>query len=402
MSDPAAGAASPRQALAPDAPLIRRSAGLLGIGILVCLLGYLAASIPVAWFPSAQRIQWSPADMAVTRGHGTVRGDELIATPTDPSGAIVVSLPTQFRSGQYPVIAWTALDIPDTAQVRLLWRTDYAPAKLNAAPMSVSAGRLLPVAVNQDPNWLGNVLGVALAIQGAPAQGVRIRGVVASPMGAWELVRERAREWLTFESWSGTSINTLAGGADTQDLPLPALLFTALVIGIGAWLALNYRRASVAALPIIAAVAFMIAWSLSDARWTWNLLRQVRATYAQYGGKSARERHLAAEDGPLYAFIERVRAKLPPTPVRMFVAAEAHYFRGRAAYHLYPNNVYIDAYANTLPAPSQMRPGDYFLIYQRRGVQFDMKEGRLRWDGNEPVRAEVVLVEPGAALFRLL
>ncbi len=399
---PAARDAPSRECLVPDARILRRTAAVLAASVLVCILGYLVAAVPASWFPSAQRIAWSPADMAVTRGHGVVRNDELVATPTDPSGAIVVSLQTQFRSTEYPVVAWTVLDVPDTAQVRLLWRTDYAPQKLNAAPIAVTSGRTLPLAVNENSAWLGNVLGVALAIQGAPPQGVRIRGVVASPMGAGEIVRERLREWLTFERWTGTSINTIAGGADLQDLPLPALLFIAVVVGVGAWFAISIRRTGAAALPLVAAIAFMIAWSVSDARWTWNLLRQVRATYAQYGGKDAQARHLAAEDGPLYAFIEHVRAKLPETPVRVFVAAEAHYFRGRAAYHLYPNNVYFEPYANTLPAPAQMRPGDYFVIYQRRGIQFDPKEGRLRWDGNEPVRAEVLLVEPGAALFRLL
>jgi len=39
--------------------------------------------------------------------------------------------------------------------------------------------------------------------------------------------------------------------------------------------------------------------------------RQTRVTGLRYAGLDARERHLAAEDGPLYAFIEKVRAKLP-------------------------------------------------------------------------------------------
>ena len=88
--------------------------------------------------------------------------------------------------------------------------------------------------------------------------------------------------------------------------------------------------------------------------------------------------------------------------MRIVVAAEADYLRGRAAYHLYPHNVYFEPYANTLPEPSQLHAGDYMVVFHRRDVQYDQREQRLRWDGKEPVRAELLLVEPGAALFRLL
>ena len=83
------------------------------------------------------------------------------------------------------------------------------------------------------------------------------------------------------------------------------------------------------------------------------------------------------------------------------MAAEAHYFRGRGAYHLYPHNVYFDPWTNALPQPSQLRAGDYLVVYQRRGIQFDAAQGLLRWDGESADRCRAALVEPGAALFRI-
>ena len=53
-------------------------------------------------------------------------------------------------------------------------------------------------------------------------------------MGAIELLRDRVGEWLAFERWNGASINTITGGADVQDLPLPALLATVVLLS-GAW-----------------------------------------------------------------------------------------------------------------------------------------------------------------------
>ena len=68
-----------------------------------------------------------------------------------------------------------------------------------------------------------------------------------------------------------------------------------------------------AGLPLALALMFVAAWFVLDARWQWNLARQVVVTARTYAGKDWREKHLAAEDGPLFEFIEKVRAKLPPT-----------------------------------------------------------------------------------------
>jgi hypothetical protein len=48
-----------------------------------------------------------------------------------------------------------------------------------------------------------------------------------------------------------------------------------------------------------------------------------------------------------------------------------------------------------------MHAGDYFVVWQRRGVQYDPNAQRLRWEGSEPLPAELLLTAPGAALFRI-
>jgi len=111
---------------------------------------------------------------------------------------------------------------------------------------------------------------------------------------------------------------------------------------------------------------------------------------------------VAAEDGTLFQFVEKARAKLPAAPARVFVVADAAYFRGRAAYYLYPHNVQFDPFRNTLPAAGWLRPGDFVVVYQRRGVAYNADEKKLRLDNGETVSAEAVLVEPGAGVFRIL
>jgi len=48
-----------------------------------------------------------------------------------------------------------------------------------------------------------------------------------------------------------------------------------------------------------------------------------------------------------------------------------------------------------MPPPSALRAGDYLVVYQRRGVQYNATEKKLRWGDGASVAAEVLHVEPG-------
>ena len=192
----------------------------------------------------------------------------------------------------------------------------------------------------------------------------------------------------------------MTGGADIQDLPLP-LLFAGAALLACAIVAVVARRRGASmhsAVAVALAISVLAGWTLLDARWMWNLARQIDVSAKLYAGKTSERKHLEAEDGPLYLFIERARAVMPATPARVFVVAEAHYFRGRAAFHLYPHNVYFDPYHDVLPPAGQLRPGDWVVVYRRRGVQYDAARHRLRLGGAE-IPADLKLAEQGAALF---
>ena len=398
---------APRDAIA-DAPPPRARRAIARIGVpvfaaamLVCLGAYLVSAVPGAWFPQASPQIWNAQALALARGTGGIEDRELVVTQPDATGLALISLATDFRSSDYPAIAWAVSDLAERADVRLLWRSDYRPDKLNSISLRVDAGRTLPEVLSKNPNWIGRITGLALAIHDPLAQPARVAGVVAKPMGALEVLRDRASEWLAFEPWNGASINTITGGAVIQDVPLPLLVATivaisaAVVLVASRWTPLVPRTA----LPALLAGFFVAGWLALDARWTLNLARQERATAHQYFGKDAHAKRLASEDGALFAFVDKALHTLPKTPARVFVAADADYFRGRAAYHLYPHDVYFSPRGNTLPPASAMRAGDWLLVFLRKGIQYDAAQGRIRWDGNETVSADARLVEPGAALF---
>ncbi len=374
---------------------------LLATGFLLCLLGYLAVAVPARWFPEASARVWGAAELTLARGSGQVSGDELVVTAADPSGIAIVSVSSSLRAADFPAVAWLAADVADDAEVRLVWRTDVHPQRLNSAAITVTAGQPMPTMLATDQAWVGRVTGLALTIRAPLDKPVRIRGLVAKPMGAVEILRDRAREWLAFEAWTGSSINTVVGGADSQDLPLPPLAAAACAVACALLLALRRRRPGLtpAATGGLVLALFAAAWLVLDARWAWNLVRQEQATVGTYGGLTPTEKHLAAEDGALYAFVEQARRVMPDTPVRVFVVADAAYFRGRAAYHLYPHRVYTDRIDGTMPPAGALRPGDWLANFDARSIAYDAVSGSLRWNGDQAVAAEPRLVVPGAALF---
>jgi hypothetical protein len=388
-----------------DSRAATRSALFIFVLVLVAgLIAYVALAVPGRWFPDAAPKDFSARELALAKGTGATERDGVVITAADPSGLALVSANTDFRSSDYPVVAWSGTNFPDQADVRFLWRTDYAPSKIHSIPVAVFAGRLLPVTLAGHPDWAGRIKGIALTVRGPLPAPVRIEGVSVKPAGALEVLADRGREWTAFERWSNASINTITGGADVQALPLPLLLVAAGALAAIVWLALAWKKRDrqIAAWPLVVGALFVGAWMLLDMQWVWNLARQVGETRAQFGGKDWRERHQVAEDGPLFQFVERARARMPAPPARVFVLADAPYFRGRGAYHFYPHNVLADPFNNALPRAATLRPGDFVVVYQRRGIQFNPAERKLRLDNNETVAAEAVLVEPGAAVFRIL
>ena len=387
----------------PPSRTFARVALAMVLALLAWLAIYLVISVPNGWFPAAPIKAFAATGLALNRGAGQLVDDDLRVTAADSTGVTLISLVPDLKASDYPVIAWIAIGLPEQAVVRLLWRTDQAPEKLNATNVRVELGRPVPVMVANDPAWTGRVIGLALAIQAPLSEPIRIRGVIAKPMGALEILGDRAREWSAFEGWTGTSINTINGGADIQGLPLPVLLALTIALAGAAVLVIERLRPGAigASAPMALGTLFLIAWLILDARWTANLVQQERHTAEQYAGKSTRDKLLANEDAQLFTFVERALQVLPSRPVRIFVAADVHYFRGRAAYHLYPHSVFFDPRSREIQWADQMRPGDWLLVYQQRGIQYDANRQMLKWESGRTTGAELKLVGPGAALFRM-
>jgi hypothetical protein len=371
------------------------------VALVATTIAYVALAAPGGWFSSAAPIAYGPDRVTVVRGVVESHdGGELRVRAREGDRVVLLSVETDIPSDRYPGVAWSALDLPDSGKVRLLWRTDVAPQRLNEVNVAVESGRPRTAVVARDQNWVGRIKGVALYVEPVASVPIRVRGVVAKPMGATDLLTDRLGEWLAFEPWTGTSINAIAGGADVQELPLPLFLAVMVMLAWCIWWPIAGRPGR--AVGVAAALVLFAAAAVAlDLRWTWNLARQVAQTTARFGGLDAREKHLADEDGALFEFVDRARAQMPAAPVRVFVAAEAAYYRTRAAWHLYPHNAFYDPLRDALPPATDLRPGDWILVWRRRGVQYDAAQHLLRWDNGAPVHASLRARGEGVALFEL-
>lgn len=397
---PSAAAATPAAPPSRDVTLVATLVAFAA-GCLIALAAYVLVNdgrLRTAAAPQTYGI----AKMSVPKGTAKRDGDTLVAT-APARDVLVVATQSDFLARQLSAVDWDAFEIPPEADVRLLFTSDYKPRIVQNRPLAVEDGRVQPIALSGDPDWLGRITGLALVVR-APGATVRVRGVTVKSQSAMQLVGDRAREWFRFESWSGTSINNVTGGAPLQSLPLPVPVAVAALLALGALVLV--RRFAPARLPgtiaSLAAGLFIVAWAVVDLRWTANLARQNADTLDRYGGKDASARALAAEDGDLFRFLEQAKAAMPADPQRVVVLASAHYFRGRAGWHLLPHRAMWIPAVDMAPAPGVLRPGDYLVVWQDTHARFDAAAGRLRLDSGVDLPAKLVHGEGSAAVYAIL
>jgi hypothetical protein len=63
--------------------------------------------------------------------------------------------------------------------------------------------------------------------------------------------------------------------------------------------------------------------------------------------------------------------------------------------------VFTQPIIGDVPPAASMRPGDWLVVLQRKGMQYDASRQMLRWEHEQTVSAELKLLESGYALFRI-
>lgn len=383
------------------------AAAYLAGGYALVLIALSLANSGGNWLDTPASVRVAGTNVDILRGSGHRQGTAILVEALDPSGiAIVSSRIPPFPAADYPRVEWavrTAQRVPP--QLTLLWRTQEHPNKTFSAPVAWAggnAGHVSPSQLSHTEGWNGTIAGIALAVRGELASPLTIDGVTVPGVSSVTSIREVLDQWTQYFPFRGSSITFPFD--EERDDRLSFLSATALAQGlaIGAYLLAARRRRRRADARIIWAI-LIGGWLVIDARWQINLGRQLVHTAYAFAGKTAEEKHLAADDGRFFALMQRVNGALPAPPVRVFLFADAHAFCVRGAYFLYPHNVYYVADRDSrLPNPSELSSGDFVLLFPTQGISYDRERHLLAWQNNGSRSVgEMLRSDEGIVLLRI-
>ena len=336
---------------------------------------------------------WSGEALTLKKGQGAMFGGRLTVNSLNESGVAIASLTTPaFRAEDYPFVRWSILssNAKPKTKVKFVWRTAENNISLFERELVWADNSVAPLRMDKDTNWRGQITGIGLMVHsplGAPlvVEGVKLERV--SPFGiVW-------REWFGAEPWLGSSVNFVGGNVALtgkvalqwlKPLPFVVAVLGLTMLGYGL---LVWRNILVPDIRMIWMLVF-VAWFALDMRWQLDLWQKLGMAQQRYAGKSWEEKHLAAEDGPLFYLMQQIRAKLPPSPSRIFIFADKDYGSARGAYHLYPFNVLG---GRDLFPMGQFNSGDFIIILGKGEVEFDSAQHLLKWGVGQQLSTEILL-----------
>jgi hypothetical protein len=359
------------------------------------------------WFETPAPITIIGAQIDVMRGSAHRDGNAILVEAPDRSGvAIVGSRISLFPAVDYPRVEW---DVSTTASVRpqltFIWRTKEHPNKTFSAPVAWAGdnvGRVIRLQLGHTEGWSGTIVGMGIAIRGPLTSPLTIGGVTMSGVSSLAWINEVLHQWIRSFPFRGGSIAFPFDEERGDHIPFLLATVVAQGLAIAAYLLVVWRRRGRADRRIIWAI-LIAGWLLTDARWQINLGRQLVNTAQAFAGKTAEEKHLAADDGRFFALMQQVNRALPAPPARIILLADESAFRTRGAYFLYPHNVYHAVGEPALPPdPTELSTGDFVLLFPTRGISYDRERLMLTWPDNRSRSVgELVRTDEGIVLLTI-
>jgi hypothetical protein len=325
------------------------------------------------------------ADLRPNNGNARVVQRSLEVRNTPEASLTILRLPVRpFQSSDLGRLKLESGTIPADVEIALLWVRRTEPGQVHEQRLRVTRERhVATVLLDQNPEWRGEILMVALGVKGSSAESWRLDRLVLDAVSAKAVARGVMDDWLSFEKWDGRSINVVFGGRETQRLYLPIVVFIA-SLSTAVWL--RWRQ-----------VRFVVGWIALDLRWQAELTAKTRDTWATFAGLALDARHMEMEDADLYRTIGIVKNRLQGPLERIFVGSDVEYFRMRAAYHLYPHNVLPFGWYDGKP----LRSGDLVFLYQKADIRFDARDNALLWPDGSRTAVYPIYATTGAGLFRV-
>jgi len=390
---------------------LRRGVAFAILPVTVVVLIFLVAGIAqeMGWLDSRMdgrgRLGVDSDAPVASVGRGALGKDGYLLEVA-ANGNIAVATWTKVPTGlaNLPLIRCDCVPRRPDAKLNVLWRRADRPDKTFSAPIEHELGETQLLDLSRNPDWTGEIIGVAVAFAGYPGDVILVHGVDAQEDTVGNRLAIEIGNWASFRKWDGQSINLAIIGARDRIISPVLLVAVAIALGVLAlWRARPPR--SVATLAIVTVVT--IGWAGLDARWQLDLLAKHRATAEEFGSGPIEERWRRGPDGDIYMLAESVKRGFRDPNQRIFVFGDDPYSRGRAAYHLLPLLVHYDAVSGALPGAQFIRPGDLIFLTWSRQARYDEKSQRLIWSGGASRETQALHVKPlgyvhGNVVFRVI
>jgi hypothetical protein len=147
--------------------------------------------------------------------------------------------------------------------------------------------------------------------------------------------------------------------------------------------------------------AHFIACWIPDLSWQNRLLHQLADTYRTFSGKNTQERLAVGPDAKVYDFVSQLIPLLEPKDARIVVLGNDEYSSQRAAYFLYPFNVYWPEPGRVLPQQDFFRRGDYVVLIWPTNAYFYAMINKLWIPDTGGFDAQLVVATPAGTALRL-
>jgi hypothetical protein len=90
-----------------------------------------------------------------------------------------------------------------------------------------------------------------------------------------------------------------------------------------------------------------------------------------------------------------------PAP-KVYIFSDSEFSRVKGAYFMLPLNVYANPKDPNFDDPSAYRPGDFFVLYRKKGARYMPAEKTLIYNGDKRLRMEPLTLVDGNGVFRVI
>jgi hypothetical protein len=378
------------------------AATLLGVAFCAVLLYPVVTMSTGGWADGPAPIVVSGPDWIPMQGSGRRNGNGFVLEALGAGGVAILSgRLAPFQAKDFPRVEWTLDSASPPSRIFFVWQTREHPKRNYSKPLQWLVNGVAPLELGAADGWSGTVIGVALVVRSDLEAPLRVGSLRLTSPSAAAVASEIFREWGARISLHGYSTHFPFDSERGHDLPLLAAVAIAEGIAMAAYVLLARQRGWRRDRRVLWAI-FLGGWVLLDLRWQASLWRDVADQGLPFAGKTSEEKHLAAEDSALFALVEKMKAALPAPPSRIVLFCDNTAICSRAAFFLYPHNVYrASDWILKPPDPASLRTGDYLLLVYSRTVGYDPGRHVVVWRDGGTRAADEIALQPEALLLRI-